>query len=339
VKFRWMLRASCVLALLALRCGPPEVFYLWDDPMADGTKTTPLKCEGSCASLPPAGWEREHFLLWTGAEADAPTCPVNASSRYLRGYADLIALGDCDACSCGDPACVLPSGVTANSSICPGSAPGSIHTDFPAPPAWTGACTSPAAVPFNDAKSVEIAAPTVTPCTPVTVPVASKLLPPSWGKYVVTCQGTAYGRCDDSGSSCVSAPDAKFRLCLQSDDVSAQLEAGTCPSDYPERHMIYKNFNDQRSCTPCACDLPTGSDCSAEVSTYADGACTTLISSNVLSSTQGLGCHDNGSGLSLGSMSASWKTNKPGACKPTGGDLVGQAVAAPLALFCCQPLP
>lgn len=156
---------------------------------------------------------------------------------------------------------------------------------------------------------------------------------------MLTGQGTAYGRCDDSGSSCVAEPVPAFRLCLESNDVSAQLEANACPVDYPERQVIYKSFNDQRSCTPCACELPAGSDCSAKVSTYADGACATLIASNVLSSTQGPGCYDNTSNLGLGSMSASWLANEPGICKPTGGDLVGQAVGAPLALFCCQPLP
>lgn len=335
VKARW--KQGALLALLAAGCGSPRVGYLWDDVTEGAGGNASLECAGSCAPLPPAGWKRDHFLLWTGAEADAPPCPVNASSTYRTGYTDLIAPGGCDACTCNEPACVLPGGLTASSSICPGSAPGSVYTDVDAPPAWDGSCTSPGDVPFSAAKSMQITAPTVTACTPGTVPVAAKIEPPSWGKYVLTCQGIAYGRCEDSGSSCVPAPDAAFRLCIERSDMSAQPETDACPEVYPERHVIHQDFTDLRSCTPCACDPPTGSDCSALVSTYADISCAMPIGSLAVS--QGPGCLDNVTGMGLASMAAGWIANEPGTCKPTGGDLIGEVVSGPLSLFCCKPLP
>ncbi len=185
---------------------------------------------------------------------------------------------------------------------------------------------------------MQIMAPTVTACTPVATPVAAKFDPPSWGTYVLTCQGTAYGRCDDIGSSCAPAPDAQFRLCLDRSDMYAQPETDACPEDYPERHVMFQEFDDVRSCTPCACDPPIGSDCSALVSTYGDAGCLDILGSNALS-IAGPGCMNNATSMGLASMAATWITNEPGKCKPTGGDLVGNVVERKPQLFCCQPLP
>ncbi len=336
LKARWM--QGALLALLAAGCGPPRVGYFRDDRAGGAGGNASLECDGTCASLPAAGWTRDHVLLWTGAQAEAPPCPANAATPYRTGYADLIAPGVCDACTCNAPACVLPGGVTASSSSCPGSAPGSVYTDVDAPPAWDGACTSTGNVPFSDAVSMEITAPTVTACAPVTTAVAAKFAPPSWGKYVLTCQGTAYGRCDDSGSSCVPAPDPRFRLCLERSDMYAQPETDACPDDYPERHLVFQEFDDLRSCTPCACDAPIGSDCSALLSTYGNAGCTDIIGSNALSIADPV-CMNNATSTGLASIAATWLTNAPGKCKPTGGDLVGNVVARQASLFCCQPVP
>src|SRR4051812_29936729 len=105
---RWLQGAW--LALLAAGCGPPRVGYFWDE-RAGGGGNASLDCDGTCASLPPGGWARDHVLLWAGAQADAPQCPANAAKPYSTGYTDLIAPGVCDACSCNAPACVLPGGV------------------------------------------------------------------------------------------------------------------------------------------------------------------------------------------------------------------------------------
>lgn len=331
----WQIQGAW-LALLAAGCGPPRVGYFWNDRAGGAGGKASLECDGACASLPPAGWSRDHFLLWAGTEADAPPCPANAAKPYRKGYADLVVPGVCDACSCNAPACVLPGGVTASSSICPGSAPGSVYTGVDAPPAWDGACASTGNVPFSDSTSMEITAPTVTACTPITTAVAAKFDPPSWGAYVRTCQGTAYGRCDDSGSSCVPAPDARFHLCVERSDMYAQPETDPCPEDYPERHLMFQEFEDLRSCTPCACDPPTGSDCSALVSIYGDSGCASLIGSYALSTADAI-CVDNGTSKGLASIAATWITNAPGKCQPTGGDRVGNVVALYPHLFCCQP--
>ncbi|MEP7123317.1 MAG: hypothetical protein ABJE95_20495 [Byssovorax sp.] len=337
MKPRLIPSAIPVLALLAAGCGPPEVGYLWSEPTAGGAGgNAAVSCAGTCAKLPPWGWERDHVLLWTGAKADAPPCPANASTPYLTGYADLIASGGCDACTCNDPACVLPGGLIASSSSCAGSPPNPMYSSVDAPPAWDGACTSTGNLAVKDAASMQIAAPTVTACTPITAAVAAKFDPPFWGKYVLTCQGIAYGRCEDSGSSCVPAPDVGFRLCIERSGMPAEQESDACPDGFPERHRIYESFTDQRSCTPCACDSPTGSECAALVSTYTDASCTTPIGSLAVSHEPG--CFDDVTGMGVASMAATWISNTPGKCKPTGGDIVGEIVSVPSSLFCCQPL-
>jgi hypothetical protein len=220
--------------------------------------------------------------------------------------------------------------------MCPGDQFGSSHGKIETPAGWDGGCLSPGIIPFNTANSVELAEPTVSACMPGTSPVAAKIQPPTWGTYVLTCQGTSFGRCDSRGSNCAPTPDAQFHLCVERTGLYAQPQTDACPADYPERHLLYSSFEDQRSCTPCACDEPTGSECLAWVSTYSDDSCTMPIGSNTLS-TEGPYCMTNASGKDLVSMSASWLQNEPGTCKPTGGDLVGEIVLTQPVLFCCQP--
>lgn len=325
-----------LLALLAAGCGIPDVFYLWDDVPGGEVGDTLLDCAATCAPLAPAGWARDPVLLWTGNELAAPPCPGSAPDLQQTGYEDLLSQGVCDVCTCSEPACVLPAGLTASSSTCSADGPDSVHTAIKTPAEWDGGCVSLAVIPYSAAKSMEIAESTVSACTPGTSPVAAKVASPTWGKHVLTCQGTSFGRCDSQSSICAPTPDAQFRLCVERTSLYAQPETDACPEDYPERHMIYSNFEDQRSCTPCACDAPTGTECLALVSTYAGADCTSLIGANALS-TDGPYCMTNGLGKGLASMSASWVNNTPGMCKPTGGDLTGEIVLTQPILFCCQP--
>ena len=322
--------------LLAAGCGQPEADYLLHD-IPGGEKGSPaLACTGTCAPLAPAGWARDPVLLWTGEESAAPPCPGSAPELHQTGYEDLFSPGICDVCTCSAPACVLPAGLTASSSTCPGDQFGSIHDKIETPAGWDGSCVSSDVIPFNTAKSMEIAESRVSACTPGTSPVAAQAQAPTWGTYVLTCQGTSFGRCDSQSSICAPTPDAQFRLCVEHTGPYTQPETDACPQDYPERHLLYSSFEDQRSCTPCACDETTGSECLSWVSTYSDASCTTPIGSNTVS-TAGPYCMTNGSGEGLASMSASWLKNEPGMCKPTGGDLMGEIVLKQPVLFCCQP--
>ena len=136
---------ALVLAVVLAGCGHPTVIFDEKDPGAspglDAGADAGEDCLGQCEPLAPAGWTEHPSLLWIGPPDKAPTeCPPRAPSKYYKGFADLNAPIDCDACTCGDPACVLPSGLVASDSpLCQGP----MFTPFEAPSNWDGSCTSP----------------------------------------------------------------------------------------------------------------------------------------------------------------------------------------------------
>src|SRR5207245_2524510 len=46
-----------------------------------------------------------------------------------------------------------------------------------------------------------------------------------------------------------------------------------CPPSYPDKHLAYSGFDDQRGCAPCTCGAPKGS-CTAALDVFKAGACT-----------------------------------------------------------------
>ena len=91
-----------------------------------------------------------------------------------------------------------------------------------------------------------------------------------------------------------------------------------------------------RDCTPCECGDPEGGDCSAFVSVFTDGACGALLATNMLVSGEP-GCFDVPSGSALGSKSASFVVDKPGACAQAGGEALGDLQPAAPVTLCCAP--
>src|SRR5262249_38668718 len=110
---------------------------------------------------------------------------------------------------------------------------------------------------------------------------------------------------------------------------------------YTEQHLFYGDLQDMRSCTPCACDPPTGSVCTVVVSTYTDDVCASAPSYMLTVDSAGPPCHHlaSASGGVLGSKSASAPTYTPGACAPSGGVPMGSAVPVDPTTFCCIPSP
>src|SRR4051812_38687109 len=46
-----------------------------------------------------------------------------------------------------------------------------------------------------------------------------------------------------------------------------------CPDGYSNRFLFYEKVDLDVACAPCACDVPIGSDCTAEMSAYTDPSC------------------------------------------------------------------
>src|SRR4051812_18428721 len=76
---------------------------------------------GEDLEIPRPRTEDHPVLLWHGPRPTPPPCPEGRLD-YWDGWADVSAnpQEECGTCSCGPAACVLPSGVTAHRSICPG---------------------------------------------------------------------------------------------------------------------------------------------------------------------------------------------------------------------------
>ncbi|MCC6554986.1 MAG: hypothetical protein IT372_18590 [Polyangiaceae bacterium] len=295
-------------------------------------------CPGQCVPLPPVDFDGP-MLLWMGREMEAPGCPDPAPKKVYVGHAGLDASNECPPCECTQPACELPSSLTASDlSVCPNDGPGATLTSFDAPSSWTGACTSPTTVPASQLGSVTIPPVTVRPCEPVQeVPLSQ---PATWGQLAYACAGEAIPNvCATPGETCLPSaepPPPGFRQCvLYSRDGDTD-----CPADFPEKHVFYRDVEDTRSCTACECTPTAAASCAASISIYEQPGCNQLI----LNAMVGMGgpppsCHIVQPGTQLGSMQATMLPNEPGSCVASGGVATGEAKPLDARTFCCQPPP
>jgi hypothetical protein len=109
-----------------------------------------------------------------------------------------------------------------------------------------------------------------------------------------------------------------------------------CPGAYPDKHVFYYGFDDTRACAPCACSAPAGSTCSAFVSAFKDGACSSPVVAGTVDAS-GPKCLDVLSGVALGSKLATEPVYVPGVCQASGGEAIGDAVPEEPSTFCCLP--
>ncbi|MFS8070207.1 MAG: hypothetical protein ACMG6S_27910, partial [Byssovorax sp.] len=214
--------------------------------------------------------------------------------------------------------------MTASSKPC--YAPGAVTSPFDGPAAWDGACTANDCISPDPscAQGLSVQSLTAAPlvmteqgCTPSLV-VPQNLSIPSWTTAVLACRGmaTAGLLCSDPSETCVPAavpPD--FAMCIyHAADVS-------CPDAYPDKHLVYAGFDDQRTCSDCACSAPVGSSCTAALSVFKDGACSVPLLGSLPISSSGASCIDLlPAGLPLGSKTVTALAYAPGTCTPSGGE-------------------
>lgn len=304
-------------------------------------------CTGACSPAAPSGWGPP-ALLWFGDESNAPSCPDRAPTLGYRGYTDLKRPFGCGSCSCDPPTgtCGLPTTITASStSQCPSDPFSATMTPFNPPSPWDGSCTALGAVPalavcsggVPCVQSLTIGPLSVheTECRPsLGSPVVPKNLLSSWGTYAVECLGS--GICLSSGELCTPTPDAfsgGFQQCIfHEGDVA-------CPTDvqstYTHKHVFYGDFADTRTCTPCTCGAPTGGVCKAEISIFADAVCSAAIHISTPVDSNADLCIGVLPGSALGSKSARQPTYTPGACRASGGAVLGTVTPTEPTTFCC----
>jgi hypothetical protein len=308
----------------------------------DATKPDgdPNACSGACVPLPPADWQGP-VLLSLSPEGSERACPPQAPVIGYQGHEGLnVPPTSCGMCSCSASSgtCAPPVTLTASSKSC--NAPGALTSAFNGPAAWDGSCTAHDCISQDPACShgLSVQSFTAAPlaiteqgCTPSLVgPQAPST--PSWTTAVLACRGmvTSGLLCSDPGQTCVPAamPPA-FSMCLyQPADVS-------CPDTYPDKHLVYTGFDDQRTCSPCACSAPVGSYCTASLSVFKDGACSVPLLTAPLSSLGPSCIEPSPAGLPLGSKTVTALTYAFGTCLPSGGEAAGTVEPSEASTFCC----
>ena len=110
----------------------------------------------------------------------------------------------------------------------------------------------------------------------------------------------------------------------------------SCPDAYPDKHLVYAGFDDQRTCSSCACSAPVGSSCTAALSVFKDGACSVPLLGSLPISSSGPACVDLvPAGLPLGSKTVTALAYAAGNCMPSGGEASGTVEASGPSTFCC----
>lgn len=331
---------------------PPVVIVVEDDAGACGGVCAPIGDESD-------GWSPYPFLVWIGPGVNLSStpfaCPSNAKSPGFSGGNDPDASFVCGACTCEPPTgtCGLPATLTATAASCADAGPSTPTTPFDPPDGgWDGGCTTTGAIDGGQlcdgglcVQSITVAPLTLNEagCVPMQLtPQQPQGVP--WSTIARACYGSAYGPCADASQVCVPAPPSpspqpspwSWSLCIsqKGDDTSL----GQCPTGYTVRYTFYKDADDTRACSACACGSPQGSSCSSLISVYTDSACSTpaLLDAITVSASTSM-CIDAEAGSPLGSKSATTPLYTPGTCPPSGGDETGTLVPTNPTTFCCLP--
>lgn len=347
-KLAGLLGATTVLAGTFLSCLEGGDFAFGDCPNPDYghlnrygaldpcciDKSTPCsssECDGECmptnANL---NWGKTPKLFWYGNIDQAPSGCPDSMEGYWEAYAEPISVGECPGCDCSDPACVPPASVIASDTL---GCTGPQFTAFPVAP--DGSCSMSTPIQPNDLKSLAVLSPTVSACTPGTVPVVvpkKTSYPGRWQKKGIVCTGTGNGICAARGDVCVpsTVPQSGFMQCLENTTKGDELTP--CPdegkeSGYKRQFVIYDKIDDKVACTPCQCGAPVGSVCTAAVSAYQDDSCATPIFKDYVVPLGSPQCVTIAPNLPLQGVTSEWITNQPGTCMPDGGKLTGQVDA------------
>lgn len=207
----------------------------------------------SCQAAP-ADWA----LIAFSASAQ-PACPAGAAQTDLK-----VSDGDgAAACSCScsgvGGACTGNVTVVATNEATCGVSPG-----MGSVPQGAGGCTALAAnVPVPAGAFAKV----VQPVGPTSCAVVSAAKGPiATGR---ACQAARYGGGCGGGQICAPKPTTGLESCV------AKAGKNVCPTGFPARHTVGTTANDQRTCTGCACGVPT--PCAgATVSLYDAATCKTV---------------------------------------------------------------
>ncbi|MEZ4298443.1 MAG: hypothetical protein R3B70_26060 [Polyangiaceae bacterium] len=301
----------------------------------------------------PDGWMGPN-LYWLGPPKEFPGCPAHAPSEGTQLWADLASMpASCPSCTCGpsETTCLPPTEWTVAAAKC-SDAEGAITSSFDVlANNWAGVCNTDHAIGQGAqcggvpcVQSVTVAAPKAvgTPCKPIPVGTFNTA-PWTWGKSAQECLvtptesclgGNGTGEEDAEGFVCVPVPgDLLACVSFFHSDPEDKVE---CPAFYNERHEMFRNAEDHRTCTPCSCGAPEGGECAMTVGVFADSMCSDLVNKSVVLSGDEPACHDIPSGVALGGKEAEVKATFSGTCAPSGGKPFGTVEPIRRVTLCCH---
>jgi hypothetical protein len=298
---RWGRAACLAIVMNACSLGFDGEQYQGSGGGSDG----PCPADALHAPAVPDGWQGPVQIATAPDEAALPSCPFISSLVH----ADLTGASDC-ACTCGvDPA-----------SKC------SAYTNLYPDGANCGGVTQGVSLPAETCHSINtfgldsgevVWQPMGDPCVAMGL---AQPTPAEWSMHTLLCAASATPMGD--GSVCAT-PLSGFDplICIYADG------EGECPSEFPMRHQHYKNYRDERSCTPCSC---SGGACGGDVVvTPGDSNCSPMNTITIPPEECKLV-----SGLS--SMpSAIYVAEATGTCAATGGEVTGEVTPSEPLVVCC----
>ncbi len=313
---------------------------------ADGS--TALCPVGTCVPNAPEGWRGPATFsteFWT---IEQQPCPDG--SETLDGWNEPPAL-TCPTCSCSEPqsTCKFSSKWTISSHGC-GDFDSGTPFGFSPPPNWDGSCDIADALPEGKlcngipcVAAVRVSAPTIeridTSCTP-TINYDEELTPKlhnsgshePFGRVCVgkqNAEGTTF--CGENNQNvCLSIPTGALTCIVRDGDVA-------CPASWSQKHVLYKQYDDERSCSECSCGPIEGTLCTVKYRIFEDALCSNEIGSYDIDGPGNDHCYSLPLGNAISGKSMEKVNHKLGACQSLGGEAVGEVKLEQPFTVCCLP--
>lgn len=278
-----------------------------------GLRCVPEAPEGF---MGPFAW-LEHSLAGT-----QPSCPAPFPEPLVEAFSDISAPAARCACDCGpfaNGSCDGPASVDLHAAMeCGGD---------PTPQALMPGCNPLPGPGWSASASYFFDAPPIQGGGCLPLPDVDRT-PASFLTRHLACAGSfeAATGCAP-GQQCMAVPGDPFQAlaCVgQEGDVE-------CPAEYPERTVLYRDLDDQRSCQPCTCAKPTG-PCEGATVVLARDGCATFAGSIMADS-----CVSGPGGPNLTALL--YAPGMPiGECEPAVVVPVGDTSGTDPVTFCCGSL-
>ncbi|MDC3956695.1 hypothetical protein [Polyangium jinanense] len=298
---------------------------------------------GECVDESPKNWTLVAFFSdWR----EPPPCPDDAPILAFEGIPAPPPLL-CGECSCEEPegSCKLPQTWTVSSTGCddPG---GGVKTNFDPSTNWDGTCNQDKAIPSATlcggvpcVRSITISPPVIEeqPCKAHTKGDPGQEIPKVWNGGPETPLGRVCTRAEpwpvchgQSEKVCGPAGD-DYSSCIFREGEHL------CPEGWTgERHVLYGVVKDERECSACTCEAPTGGMCEVLISAWSSQGCSQVAIARPISAGMVAPCDDFMPGTQLSGKTAELLNYTKGTCTPSGGQVVGELTLDKPVTVCCR---